>query len=156
MKRFAARLKRFCEEGEMYSSSCCSRSIRGWLAACGIATATIYAFLLFILVVPRGSMFFSPMGASIYTLVTAAISIFVLTVVLSGIPASAAIWLSERFRIRSLVFFGGAGAVTGALSQAVLFQSFSFPFAGIFILAGFLAGLEYWFVAGKHAGREPD
>jgi hypothetical protein len=132
----------------MYSSSCCSRSIRGWLAACGIATATIYAFLLFILVVPRGSMFFSPMGASI--------SIFVLTVVLSGIPASAAIWLSERLRIRSLVFFGGAGAVTGALSQAVLFQSFSFPFAGIFILAGFLAGLEYWFVAGKHAGREPD
>jgi hypothetical protein len=29
------------------------------------------------------------------------------------------------------------------------------PLAGIFSLAGFLAGLEYWYVAGRHAGREP-
>jgi hypothetical protein len=142
----------------MYACSCGSRPIRGWLAACGIATAFIYAFLLLLLVVPRGTMFFSPMGASISVLVTAAISIFVLTVVLSGIPASAAIWLSERFRIRSLLFFGGAGTAAGLFGEGVLFAVAGMPWpvgsSWLFAAAGLAAGLAYWLIAGRHAGRD--
>jgi hypothetical protein len=76
--------------------------------------------------------------------------LFILTCLLTGIPAAMTIWLSERFRIRSWLFFGCAGGAIGALSQALLFQSFSM-LSWFFVFVGFLAGLDYWIVAGRHA-----
>jgi len=73
--------------------------------------------------------------------------------VLSGIPSIAAIWLSERFCIRSLLFFGVAGGLVGAVSQTVLFRSFN-ELSWLFVLAGCSAGLYYWSSAGRCAGAE--
>jgi hypothetical protein len=81
--------------------------------------------------------------------------ILVFTCVLTAIPAALVIWLSEKFRIRSALFFGCTGAAIAVVGQAILFQPFSFSFAGLFVVAGFLAGFDYWLVSGKHAGREP-
>jgi len=69
------------------------------------------------------------------------------------IPAALVIWLSEKLRMRSFLFFGCAGGAIGALSQAVLFQTLS-NFTWFFVVVGFLAGLGYWIIAGRHAGRE--
>jgi hypothetical protein len=102
-----------------------------------------------------GGIFSFRFAGSAIALLLPAVLIFIITCLLTGIPAAVVIWLSEQFRIRSVLFFSCAGGTIGALSQAVLFQSFSLPLAGIFILAGFLAGLEYWYVAERHAGREP-
>jgi hypothetical protein len=68
-------------------------------------------------------------------------------------PAAVMVWLGER--IRSLLFYGCAGGAIGALSQALLFRSFSL-LSWLFILPGYVGGFDYWFVAGKHAGRERD
>jgi len=41
------------------------------------------------------------------------------------------------------------------LGQTILFQSFYLSFAALFILAGILAGLTYWHIAARPAGRNP-
>jgi hypothetical protein len=90
-------------------------------------------------------------GTSILALV-----IFVITCVLTGIPAALVIWLSEKFRLRSILFFECAGAVTGALGQGVLMGTFTrWPSSSVwlFVVAGFVAGMAYWWIAGRHAGR---
>jgi len=51
------------------------------------------------------------------------------------------------------LFFGCAGAATGVLSQGLLFQSFS-AVTWLFVAAGFVAGLTYWFIAGRQAGQD--
>jgi hypothetical protein len=127
----------------------------GWLAGCGAATGVLCAFALVISAVASGGILSFRFAGSAIALLFPAVLIFIITCLLTGIPAAVVIWLSEKFRIRSVLFFSCAGGTIGALSQAVLFQSFSLPLAGIFILAGFLAGLQYWYVAGRHAGREP-
>ncbi|MBR0801508.1 hypothetical protein JQ615_39825 [Bradyrhizobium jicamae] len=85
----------------------------------------------------------------------AIIPIFALVCLLSGIPAAVTIWLSERASIRSAFFFIGAGGVIGALSQLLLFRGFA-AIGFIFVLAGSLAGLEYWRIAGRYAGRDDE
>jgi hypothetical protein len=122
----------------------------GWLAACGTATAAIYAVVLL--------LFESGRITSIWEAITSFVVfvplILIVTCLLTAIPAALVIWLSERFQIRS-VSFGCAGGVLGALVQTILFQSFYPAFAALFILAGLLAGLTYWHIAVRPAGSEP-
>ena len=80
--------------------------------------------------------------------------IFAVTCVLTAIPAALTIWLSRRFQIRSFLFFACSGAAIGVLAQGFLFQSISLV-SWLFVAAGSAAGLIYWFVAGRHAGRKP-
>ena len=77
---------------------------------------------------------------------------------MTGIPAAAIVWLSEKFQIRAIGFFGCAGAAIGALSVELLLRgigatlpaTINLLFAGV----GLVAGLVYWHVAGTHAGRD--
>ena len=132
-----------------------SRAIKGWLAACGTATAAIYVLglLLFVIGAGRRSMTVT-MVDFIASLILVPV-ILVFTCLLTAIPAALVVWISEISRIRSALFFGFAGGAIGALSQAILFQSFFFPAAGFFASAGFVAGLTYWRIAANVAGSEP-
>jgi hypothetical protein len=134
------------------SSSICSRAIKGWLAGCGAATAVICAFILALLAMgSRGDLIRFVVGGLI--LLFPAVLIFAVTCVMSGIPAALVIWLSEKFAIRSILFFGCAGSVTGALSQEILMGTVTPSDATrLFVVAGFVAGIAYWRIAGRHAG----
>jgi hypothetical protein len=105
------------------------------------ATAVIEAFG--VVVVLNGGISFEFMPRNILVMLISSPVILVLTCVLTGGPAAMAVWLSEKFRVRSLLFYGCAGGAIGALSQTLLFRTFS-PLSWIFVLAGFLAGLDYW------------
>ena len=140
----------------MSSDTC--RATGGWIAGCGAATAVISIFGLV------GAPTMGPAATGIPVEFTRVgiggmpvfvPLVFVFTCVLTGIPAALAIWLSRRFRIRSLLFFGCVGAAIGALSQSLLLRSF-FPLSWLFVVAGFAAGLAYWHVAGKYAGCDGD
>ncbi len=82
---------------------------------------------------------------------------FLVTCLRTAIPAAVTVWLNERFRIRSIVFFGLAGAVIGGASAYFLSGATSTQspqLSPLFISAGLAAGLAYWSVAGRHAGPE--
>lgn len=136
----------------------CLRALGGWLAGCATATLTLYAFLLVAFgMAPNGdAMAF--VAVSVVGLCAVPIA-FIAIIVLSGFPAVLAIWLSEKFRLRSFLFFGGAGFAIGGSIPFVLYVVLegltpAAPIAGSpFALAGLAAGLTYWLVAGKHAGR---
>ncbi|MCC8942342.1 hypothetical protein H8A99_39535 [Bradyrhizobium sp. Arg68] len=80
------------------------------------------------------------------------IFVFPYTCVMSVIPALIIVWLAARLKTRSLAFFACAGAVAGVLSIGA--------FVGLnrsswmFAVAGLAAGAAYWFVAGRHGGRD--
>jgi hypothetical protein len=133
----------------------CPRALGGWLAGCGAATAVIYSFLVILAWFLSGGGSTRPTGTSAFPFLFVVPSVFVFTMVLSGIPAALTIWLSRRFQIRSLAFFCCSGAVIGAIGQFVLFRSFA-ELGWLFAAAGGAAGLTYWFVAGRHAGRDRD
>jgi hypothetical protein len=71
---------------------------------------------------------------------------------LTAIPAVIVIGLTEHFRVRSLLFYVCSAGVTGGVSQILFERSFSRVW--LFVLAGGAAGLSYWYVAGRHAGRD--
>ena len=127
------------------------RTLKGWLAACGAATAAICAILIAIMAIAPGGL----LRGSVLVLLFIAVVVFIATSILTAIPAAFVIGLSERLRIRSVVFYGCAGGAIGALSQALLFMSFtSFnALSWLFVFAGCVAGIDYWYVAGQHAGR---
>jgi len=81
--------------------------------------------------------------------------ILILTCLLTAIPAALVIRLSERSRMRSALFFGCAGGAIGALCQTIVFLSFYVPAAVVFVPAGLVAGLTYWHIVARPAGREP-
>jgi hypothetical protein len=134
----------------MWSGTRC-RAMKGWIAACGTATAAIYVVVLVLFESGR----IRSIGEGIMSFVIFVPLILIFTCMLTAIPAALVIWLSERFQIRSVSFFGCAGGVLGALGQTILFQSFYLSFAALFILAGFLAGLTYWHIAARPAGSGP-
>lgn len=136
------------------SCETCSRTTRGWLGGCFAATAVIELFFLFILSLAVVNRFaaLSP-GDFVFAILFGVPVILFFVGLFSGIPSIAAIWLSERLRIRSPVFFGSAGGLIGAGSNAVFFGSFS-EMGWLLVLAGCLAGLQYWYVAGRYAGNE--
>ncbi|WP_145928109.1 hypothetical protein [Bradyrhizobium neotropicale] len=129
------------------------RVIKGWLSGC--VTATIAAEVCFIVasmwenyranVLPAASDYLMGFG------ITAPFVLLVIGV-LTAIPAVIVIGLTERFRVRSLLFYVCSGGVTGGLGQSLL--ELSFFRIWVFALAGCAAGLIYWYVAGRHAGRD--
>ena len=137
----------------------CSRAVGGWLAGCGTATAVICTFGLVVSAIASGNIFSLRFGGASVALLFPLFLIFLITCLLTGIPAGFVIWLSEKFRIRSVLFFGAIGAAIGVLSQNLLLRPLK-PgppiFGWLFLLAGFAAGLAYWHVAGRHAGRDGD
>jgi hypothetical protein len=138
------------------SSGSCFRAMKGWLAGCAAATAVIAAFTW--IVVASASASSGDLARGSVALLFPALLVFLVICLLTGFPAAAVIWLSERFAIRSIWFFGGAGAVIGALGQAALAGLLSRTeptfFPSLFVVAGFIAGMAYWRVAGTHAGRD--
>jgi hypothetical protein len=138
------------------SSGICSRTMKGWLAGCGAATAVISTFVLAMLGIASGGDLTQFTGGGL-ALLFLALLIFVITCVLTGIPAALVIWLSEKFRVRSIWFFGCAGTITGVLGAGLLEVSFGrWPSSSVwlFVVAGFVAGIAYWRIAGRHAGRD--
>ena len=107
-----------------------SRAIKGWLAACGTATAAIYVLGLLLFITAAGTRSVTRVDFIASLILLPAILIF--TCLLTAIPAALVVWISEVSRIRSALFFGFAGGAIGALSQAIVFQSFFFPAAGFF------------------------
>ena len=100
-----------------------------------------------------GGLSIHSIGAGIYLALVPPAIILVITCAVTGIPAAMVIWLSEKLGMRSFLFFGCAGGAIGTLSQAVVFRTLS-NFTWFFVVVGFLAGLGYWIVAGRHAGRD--
>jgi len=129
-----------------------SRAIKGWLVACGTATAAIYALALLLFVIAAGARSMTVTTVDFIASLILLPVILVFTCLLTAIPAALVAWISEVSRIRSGLFFGFAGGAIGALSQAILFQSFFLPAALFFAAAGFVAGLTYWRIAAKPAG----
>lgn len=128
------------------------RELRGWLAGCGVASTSIYvSVLVFMAIVSGQGVIMLLEGA--FLLLPVALLIFAMTCVVTIVPAALVIRLSERFEMRSALFFGSAGAAIGALGQTLLFQTFV-PISLLFVPAGGLAGIVYWHVAGKHGGRD--
>ena len=77
----------------------------------------------------------------------------------SLLPAIVVIALAEAFRLRSIVFYAAAG---GALAFAYCYgfgltgDRTDFSLAALvqaFVAAGIVAGLAYWLIAGRNAGR---
>lgn len=135
------------------SSGVCWRTTKGWLAGCVAATAVIGACFGLSSIsdgISTGSM------RDVQAFAYIAGGIFVFTSVLSGIPAAIVIWLSERFKVRSILFFGCAGAVIGFLSERVVFGLWPSILSALFVAAGFGAGAAYWWIAGRQAGRNRD
>ena len=139
----------------------CPRVLGGWLAGCAAATVTIYALVIVVLGMRLGGDAKGLVAVSLVGLVYAVPIIFIETFVLSGLPAVLVIWMSEKFQLRSSLFFGGAGAAIGGLFDVLLHvvsrgHTAGKPATGslLFAVAGLMAGLTYWLVAGKHAGRK--
>jgi hypothetical protein len=141
--------------GAIMRSEDYSRAVQGWMAGCLAAT-----------VVLSGSLLFGPGTTSsgiVPFLVAAifvswvAILVFIVTGGLTLIPAVVVVWISERFQIRSVLFFGCVGAVMGGLTVYLLQVGFTKPtkppgLDWLYVSAGLAAGLAYWRVAGRFAG----
>ena len=136
------------------------RALGGWLAGCAAASVILYASVfVFIGRTPRAynvDLAFMGLVGLIYILPI----IFVITVVLTGFPAAFVVWLSEKFELRSVRFFGAAGVsiavfVNGVLALLAMLSGVA-PYLRVswqFLVAGLVGGLTYWLVAGKHIGR---
>ena len=136
------------------------RGIKGWLAACAAATAVLYA-IIFVLAVIAPSLAigtsYRPIaidghGALVSLILFPLVMIVVCLV--SAIPAAFAVFVAGSLRIRAALFFGGAGAATGALGQIVIFQSLN-DSAWAFAAAGLVAGLIYWRIAVRPVANQP-
>ncbi|MEN3351311.1 MAG: hypothetical protein V7632_4946 [Bradyrhizobium sp.] len=134
----------------------CAHAFGGWLAGCGAATAVISGVLqTFFMIACGGDVGRLLQGIAVLVLPSA--MVFVITCLMTAIPAAVVVWLGEAFRIRSAMFFGCAGAVIGALSISVLMRSAAVWTSGVgipFIVAGFVAGLTYYFVTRELAAYE--
>lgn len=137
------------------SSGACDRALLGWLAGCASATTVLCSFgLLGLAIVSRNDLTRFVGGS--FALLVLSLILFVAICVLTAVPAAMAIWLSERFVIRSIWFFCCVGVCIAATSLSLLFEinSLSLPELGVlFGVAGFVAGLTYWRVAGRYAGH---
>ncbi|MFB6450391.1 hypothetical protein [Bradyrhizobium tunisiense] len=129
----------------------CPHALKGWFRACVTASAVLHAIMLASLIGALNS------AGQLVSLLSMFIFVLPLTLIivcaLTGLPAGAAIWLAERLRIRSMLFYAASGAAIGWLFCALLFQTVG-SFGASFVIAGGAAGLVYWFVAGRYAGEE--
>jgi hypothetical protein len=130
-----------------------SRAIGGWLAGCGAATVVLGVYILVVVGIASAGDGTTLVGG----IIAAFFLVFPIICLLTAIPAAIVIWVSEKFRIRTMAFFGCAGAGIGGLSMELLRRGFgsSGP-ASVnlrFAIAGLAAGLVYWQIAGRYAGR---
>ena len=141
-------------------SGYCLRAFGGWLAGCAAASVILYASMFaFIGRTPRDYNV-DLTSMALVGLVYILPIIFVITVVLTGFPAAFVVWLSEKFELRSMRFFGAAGVaiaviVNGVLALLAMLSGVA-PYLRVswqFLVAGLVAGLIYWVVAGKHIAR---
>ena len=133
-----------------------SRAIKGWLAGCGASAAALYVLTLAMLATgPQGAYSIRFVGVAA-ALLFPIFLVFVATCVLTGVPAAAVIWLSERWRIRSVFFFGGTGAAIGAFYHQLLLRPAPpwLLYFGLLVVAGIAGGAAYWRVAGRYAGSD--
>lgn len=85
-------------------------------------------------------------------------SFFVISL-FSLLPAMIVIVVAEAFRLRSIVFYAGAGGGLAFLycyGFGLTRADADFSFAALvqaFVAAGIVAGLVYWLIAGRNAGR---
>ena len=136
----------------------CERATKGWLAGCGAVTALVCAIYLIALTTTPEGVFSVRFLAGVTALFIPALLFFVITCLLTGIPAAAIVWLSEKFQIRAIWFFGCAGAAIGALSVELLLRGLGATLPAaidlLFAGGGLVAGLAYWYVAGRYAGGD--
>ncbi|WP_441236733.1 hypothetical protein [Bradyrhizobium sp. 930_D9_N1_4] len=136
------------------SCDACPRAVNGWFRGCLTASIVldVVIFATLALIAPERS-------AKQIVDDTFAASLFVfpltllITCVLTGPPAAILVWLAERLRIRTIWFYAVSGVAVGALFCALLFREIG-SLGAAFVLAGGPAGIVYWSVAGKYAGRE--
>jgi len=131
-----------------------SRVVQGWMAGCLAATATISAFLLVGLATTSKGIVEFLVAAIFVSWVP--VLVFILTGGLTLIPAALVVLISERFHLRSILFFGVVGAVMGGLMALLRFTKLTqSPELDrlLYVSAGVAAGLAYWFVAGRYAGE---
>ena len=141
--------------GAVMRSENYSRAVQGWMAGCGAATIVLSGSLLFVPGTTSNGIV-SFLVAAVF-IAWVAILVFIVTGGLTLIPAAAIVWISERFRIRSILFFGCMGAVMGGLTVYLLQVGFTKPtkppgLDWLYVSAGLAAGLAYWRVAGRFAG----
>jgi len=139
----------------MFSNGC-SRTFAGWLAACGAATVVIVALPLMVLTAASGGSSIGLVRGCI-ALLPPSFLIFVTTCVMTAFPWAFVVCMAVEFRRRSVLFFACAGAAVGALSIGLFSRSAAILTSGVgglFVLAGFAAGVTYWCIAGTCAGRD--
>ena len=84
---------------------------------------------------------------------------FFFIALLALLPAIAVIAVAEAFRLRSVVFYAAAGGLLAfALGHGLGFTSMPpdlalAPLVEAFAASGIVAGLAYWLIAGRDAGR---
>jgi hypothetical protein len=108
-----------------------SRAIKGWLAACGTATAAIYVLGLLLFITAAGTRSVTRVDFIASLILLPAILIF--TCLLTAIPAALVVWISEVSRIRSALFFGFAGGAIGHCAKLSYFNRFSSPPPGFLL-----------------------
>jgi len=128
----------------------------GWLAACAAATGVLCAFALVVSAVASGDVFSLRFAGGAAALLFPAVLIFIVTCLVTGIPAAVAI-LAER-EISNTVRFVlrlrrccDRRPLPNLLLRALLPPP---SVSLLFVVAGLAAGLAYWFVAGKRAGGD--
>jgi hypothetical protein len=131
----------------------CYRAMQGWFAGCLVATAVLCSFALALLAIASDGDLLRFTASSV-SLLFPALLILVVICVVTGIPAAAIVWLSEKLGVRSILFFGCAGIAIGGITQTLMFRTLTPTVSVPFILAGLAAGLVYWRVAGRYAGQE--
>jgi hypothetical protein len=129
------------------------RAIKGWLSGCVAATIVAELCLIAAALWENYRAHVSA-DASDYLMGLGITAPFILIAIglLTAIPAVIVVGLTERFRVRSLLFYVCSAGVTGGLSQILFARSFDRVW--LFVLAGGAAGLSYWYVAGRHAGGD--
>src|SRR5215813_3621927 len=112
-------------------STSCPRALADWLAGCAAETGVICAFALVISALASGNIFFRQICGYLAASGSSDISGHVRA---TGIPAAVVIWLSEKFQIHSIWFFGTVGAAIGGLSQTFLLTAYTSRPAGVNLL----------------------
>ncbi|EJN09687.1 hypothetical protein PMI42_06545 [Bradyrhizobium sp. YR681] len=134
------------------SGDALSRTVSGWIRACMAASAVLDAIIVVSVALFGGG----PAQILAFTIIMAVFGLpltFVLICLLSGIPAVIVISLGEWLAMRSVFFYAGAGSAIGALIGAFIFPKVLPPVA-VFAVVGSLAGIVYWFSAGRSAGNQ--
>jgi hypothetical protein len=114
--------------------------LKGWLAGCFAATATLF-------VVGFIKQILHPDGLTPASLAAGVLVAFVhlaFIIMMSAIPAAVVIWVTKG--VRSIAVFALSGAAIGWLGQRLITP---WPDTTLwpFVLAGLVAGSAYWFVA---------